>query len=232
MERTIAAFGRGLLCAMTLAGLAACNSDGSATDTTDPPPVSGNPTQPEPTPNEPANVAPQIAGNPGNEVLVGSAYSFTPEASDEDGDGLSFSIDGKPSWATFDQSTGTLAGTPDATDVGSYEGIVIRVTDGTSWRAMAAFSIDVVQQSNGSISLAWQAPTLNTDGSPLTNLEGFRIHYGTQSGSYDQTIDIDNPGLTRFVVENLSPGTYYIAISAISANGAESDLSREASKTI
>ena len=238
MNKATLAWGRGTLCALTLAALSACNFDGSgSSNSPGAPPTSGNepPTTPlpnEPAPNQPTNVAPKIVGNPGNEVLVGSAYSFAPTASDADGDDLSFSIEGKPSWASFNEATGRLSGTPDAADVGSYEEIVIRVSDGNKSRALPQFAINVVEHSSGSVSLTWQPPTQNTDGSPLTNLNGYRIHYGTQSGNYEAAIDIDNSSITRYVVENLAPGTYFFAVSAVSQNGAESDLSGEASKTI
>lgn len=235
MNTAIAVWGRGILCALAL-GLAACNFDGSGSPDSGTPPVSGNPPGGNPTqptnPEQPVNVAPQIVGNPGNEVLVGSNYNFVPDASDSDDDQLTFSIDSQPSWASFSESTGRLYGTPGPGDVGSYEDIVIRVSDGTATRALPAFAINVVEQTSGSVTLAWEPPTSNTDGSALTNLAGYRIHYGTVSGEYDQTVDIDSAGVTSYVLENLSPGTYYFAISAVATNGAESAPSREASKVI
>jgi len=41
-----------------------------------------------------------------------------------------------------------------------------------------------------------------------------------------------NPGLTTAVIENLTAGTWYFAVKAISASGAESDFSNVASKTV
>jgi hypothetical protein len=164
--------------------------------------------------------------------VVGQAYSFKPTATDADGDNLTFAISGKPSWASFNTATGKLAGTPAAADVGSHEEITISVSDGQSTTNLAQFAINVVQQSNGSVSLAWAAPTENTDGSTLTNLEGYKIHYGTQSHNYSTTVTLENAGITRYVIENLAPGKYYFAISAVSASGAESDLSGEASKVL
>ncbi len=84
----------------------------------------------------------------------------------------------------------------------------------------------------GAATLAWVPPLENTDGSALENLSGYRIHYGTQPGNYEFTISIDNAGITRYVVEDLAPGTYYFAVTAITASGVESDPSEEASKTI
>jgi hypothetical protein len=239
MNRTIAVWGRGIVCALTVA-LAGCNFDasGSSDATTPvaqkpPPPPPADPTQPD-VPNPPGgtNTAPQIAGAPGNEALVGGSYSFRPNATDADGDSLTFSVAGKPAWASFNSSTGRLYGTPTIADLGSYEGIVISVSDGSVIRQLPQFEIDVVDGTDGSVVLAWEPPTQNTDGTALTNLRGYRIHYGTQAGSYDQVIDVNNAGVTSYVVDNLVPGTYFFAVSAISSTGAESEPSAEATKTI
>jgi hypothetical protein len=155
-----------------------------------------------------------------------------PNATDADGDSLTFSIQSKPDWASFDSGTGHLWGTPAAGDVGSHEEIVISVSDGMDSRSLPEFAVNVVAQSNGSAALAWDPPTENTDGSALTNLKGYRIHYGTQSGNYTSTVTVNSPGITSYLIENLAPGEYYFAISAITTSGAESDLSGEASKTI
>lgn len=55
-----------------------------------------------------ANTPPVISGTPETEVFKQSAYSFTPTASDANGDNLTFSIVNKPSWANFDTATGRL----------------------------------------------------------------------------------------------------------------------------
>ncbi len=90
-----------------------------------------------------ANSAPTISGSPPTSVSAGSAYSFTPSASDANGNSLTFSIASKPSWATFSTSTGKLSGTPAAGDVGTTSGIVISVSDGSLSAALPSFSITV-----------------------------------------------------------------------------------------
>jgi hypothetical protein len=75
-------------------------------------------------------------------------------------------------------------------------------------------------------------PTQNVDGSTLTNLAGYNIHYGTKSGSYTQTITVSNPGLATYVVSNLTAGTYYFAVAAVNSAGTESPLSSEVSATV
>lgn len=92
----------------------------------------------------PVNDAPTIAGTPATTGQEGAAYSFTPTANDIDGDDLTFSITGQPSWASFDMQSGALTGTPSAGDAGEYPGIVISVDDGNQGTAsLDAFTITV-----------------------------------------------------------------------------------------
>jgi len=84
----------------------------------------------------------------------------------------------------------------------------------------------------GSATIDWTPPTLNDDGTQLTNLKGYRIYYGTNSASLSTVLDLPNPGLTSAVVENLSPATWYFAVKAYNTAGVESMLSNIGSKTI
>lgn len=178
------------------------------------------------------NRAPTISGTPPTTAREGQAYSFTPVASDPDGDTLSFSIANKPSWATFSTSTGALTGTPPAGSAGTYGSVTITVSDGTASASLGAFTITVQQASNGSVTLTWQAPDARTDGSALSNLAGYRIRYGTTAGSYPNVITLDNPGLTTYVVEDLPSATYYFVMSAFDSAGVESANTNPVSKTI
>ena len=180
----------------------------------------------------PTNRPPTISGSPTTSLNSGTAYSFQPTASDPDGNALTFSIQSKPAWASFSTSTGRLSGTPAAADVGSYSNIVISVSDGSASASLPAFAISVTQVANGTATITWTPPTQNTDGSSLTNLAGYRLYYGTNSASLTQTVQIANAGASSYVVDNLSPATWYFAVKAYNSSGAESDLSVLASKTI
>ncbi|HEX6999822.1 MAG TPA: putative Ig domain-containing protein [Gammaproteobacteria bacterium] len=179
-----------------------------------------------------ANGAPTISGTPATAVLVGSAYSFEPSASDPNGDSLTFSITNKPAWATFDESTGRLEGTPGAGDVNNYPNIVISVSDGQTTASLPPFSIAVQAVATGSATLSWTAPTQNSDGSPLTNLAGYKVYWGPSEGDYQSSATINNGGVTTYVVENLGPGTWYFVVTAFNDAGVESGFSNVASKTI
>ena len=86
--------------------------------------------------------------------------------------------------------------------------------------------------SSGAITLNWTAPTENTDGTPLTDLSGYDIHYGTKSGNYTQSVSVSNAGIATYVVDNLTPGTYYFSVSAVNSAGTESPLSSEVTATV
>jgi hypothetical protein len=180
----------------------------------------------------PPNSPPSITGTPTSSVTQDQPYSFTPSASDSDGDALTFTIANRPPWATFSSSTGRLNGTPSAANVGTYTNIVITVSDGEATRSLPAFAITVNAITTGSATLSWTPPTQNTDGSALTNLRGYKIYWGRSSGSYTSSVTLSTPGLATFVVEGLTSGRWYFAASAVSSSGVESPLSNEASKTI
>lgn len=181
-----------------------------------------------------SNQPPTISGTPSKSVTAGNAYAFTPTAKDPEGKTLAFSIANKPSWATFSTTTGKLSGTPTASQVGTYSNITIKVSDGAATATLPAFSITVssTASSSGAATLSWTAPTLNADGTTLTNLAGYRIYYGTSSSSLTKTIALNSAGLTTYMVTDLAPATYYFAISAVNSSGAESSRSAVASKTV
>jgi hypothetical protein len=178
------------------------------------------------------NRAPTISGTPATSVMQGTPYSFQPTATDADGDALTFSISNAPSWATFSPTTGRLQGTPSAGNVGVFSNIVIGVSDGKTTVSLPAFSVTVLAVASGSATLTWTPPTQNTDGSPLTNLAGYRIYWGTAPGTYTSSVTLTNPGLSSYVVTSLAPGTYYFVVTARNSAGVESVLSNTASKTI
>ncbi len=179
----------------------------------------------------PSNRAPVISGAPATSINVGGTYSFTPVASDPDGSTLTFRIANKPTWATFNAANGQLSGVPTTANVGTFSGISISVSDGVASATLGSFAVTVAQVSQGSATLSWTAPTQNTDGTILTNLSGYRIYYGMSPGDMTQFISINNISVSTYVIENLSPATWYFAVKAV-ANTVESDLSNVASKVV
>ena len=174
-----------------------------------------------------ANTPPTISGTPPTTATDGKVYTFTPRASDADGNALSFSVKNKPDWATFSSHTGTLSGTPVWT--GTDGAIAISVSDGHTSVSLAPFSITISRSAlpvaPSSVTINWTPPTENVDGSTLTNLAGYHLYYGTSASSLTHVVNITNPGLASYVVSNLSAATWYFSVTSINSKGTESPRS-------
>jgi hypothetical protein len=182
------------------------------------------------------NTPPTISGRPSTNVVAGQPYAFSPNASDADNDDLTFQIQHRPTWATFDEDTGVLRGTPTEAHAGSYDNIVISVSDGTARASLRSFNVTVAASdtggTTGDITLSWVAPSTRTDGSALSlsEIAGYRVYMGNSANNLSPIVDLDNGNSERHVVEDLENGTYYFAISVYDTAGNESGLSNVVSK--
>lgn len=91
--------------------------------------------------------------------------------------------------------------------------------------AIALVSVEVTDKT-----IRWQAPTENTDGSPVADLAGFNIYWGENPRSYTDSVSL-GPEAREWVAD-LDSGTYYIAMTAIDAESNESGYSNELRKVI
>ena len=98
---------------------------------------------------------------------------------------------------------------------------------GTSFSGGSGTTTD--NAGTGSVTLAWDAP-INSDGTPVLNIAGYKVHYGTSSGNYDKLVNTGSQQTTT--INGLAPGTYYIAVTCYDSLGNESSFSNEASKTV
>jgi Putative Ig domain len=173
-----------------------------------------------------------ISGTPPNSISAGTQYQFTPIVAGSSGGTLVFSIGNIPPWATFNTSTGMLSGTPAAANAGAYANVQISVSNGTASASLTAFTVTVTQTGQGVVQLSWTQPTQNTDGSALTGLAGYHLHYGNSAGSMGQTIDVNDPSATTYAVAGLNSGTYFLSLSAYTGTGSESVQTSPVSKTV
>ena len=219
-KKFLPALRNALMLSLVSVALVAClEKNEAAKDVVEPPPP-------------PGKSAPVISGNPATAILIGDMYSFTPTASDADGDTLTFSIQNQPSWAGFDTASGALSGQPTLGNIGMYSSIQISVSDGQASASLSQFAISVDQVGTLSTTLSWTPPTQNEDGSTLTDLAGYKIYWGTTPGNYTNSVTVDNPGLTTYVVSNLSPGTYEFVATSVNDAGVESVYSNPATKVL
>ena len=110
------------------------------------------------------NSPPAISGTPSTDVDANSVYSFTPTATDPDGDSMSFAVSGLPGWANFNDLTGRISGTPGDADIGVYSNIQVSVTDGSATAELAPFSISV-----NSVVVSNSRPEIS--GTPATSVD-------------------------------------------------------------
>jgi hypothetical protein len=92
---------------------------------------------------KPEGPALAISGHAAETAETAAFYAFTPDVQHQNGRKLRFSIRNKPSWASFGFKHGTLYGTPQHAQAGTYSNIIITVSDGRSSVDLPAFSITV-----------------------------------------------------------------------------------------
>ncbi|MCW8934289.1 MAG: fibronectin type III domain-containing protein [Gammaproteobacteria bacterium] len=84
---------------------------------------------------------------------------------------------------------------------------------------------------NHSVTLQWIAPTQNADGSSLTDLAGYIIYYGTQSDNLTETVHLDTPGISTYVIDSLDPDlVYFFTITAVNSQDVTSVRSNKLCK--
>ena len=100
-------------------------------------------------------------------------------------------------------------------------------------KAIALTLILAFQLTNAdTITLSCTLPTLNEDGSALTDLDGTRYYEANVTGGpYTLVYDETDPTVCGAVLERTA-GTYFYVATAYNASGVESQYSGEATKTI
>mgnify|MGYP001565600821 CR=1 FL=1 len=87
--------------------------------------------------------------------------------------------------------------------------------------------------------LTWEPPTTNTDDSPLTDLAGYRLYWGTSTSAYSSNQDLGMPSCAdvagtmtcTYTLAGLGAGSYFFAVTAYNTGGYASVYSNEATKT-
>lgn len=77
------------------------------------------------------------------------------------------------------------------------------------------------------VTLDWTPRAFNMDGTVLTDLDGYIVYFGPESGIYTDFRVLNNPGLVTYVLDLPREGTWYIAITATNVSGVESLHSNE-----
>jgi hypothetical protein len=178
--------------------------------------------------------APVLTGVPAPTVLVDHLYAFSPTVSNPGFSALTYLAVNKPQWLELETYQGIpyLYGNPGASDVGQYDDISLVGYNDNGSAAVGPFSIEVVPADRPWARLTWEPPRLNTDGSALTDLAGYRIyHFLPDSFSFAVT-ELMDPDATEYLVGNLASGTNYFCMTAIDSAGQESTYSAIVSTTV
>jgi Fibronectin type III domain len=93
-------------------------------------------------------------------------------------------------------------------------------------------TVTVNASTNGTATLSWNAPTTNTDGTPVTALAGYHIYYGATQGAMTQSFAVNGAGTSSYEITGLTAGTWYFSVTADAADGTEGPPSDIGSKTI
>jgi hypothetical protein len=186
-----------------------------------PPPALTEP--PPPPPQEQTAPTSQPAGQPS--VRLAAADSVVPRGSNA-------VLNWSSSHADACTASGGWGGSKPTSGSESVGPLSQRTTfslscSGAGGNAMVMISVAV----SATVTLEWQPPTENVDGTPLTNLAGYRIYYGTGSRDYTEVVAIDSPTATSYSIV-LPSGTYYFAMTARDADGNESGYSNEVVKIV
>lgn len=97
-------------------------------------------------PNDP----PAIDSTPRQRARVGQPYVYLVEATDPNGDPLSYHLDTAPAGMTIDAGTGIVNWTPASQLLGTTQAVIVRVDDGRGGSDTQSFSLQVVTQDTNS----------------------------------------------------------------------------------
>jgi hypothetical protein len=101
---------------------------------------------------------------------------------------------------------------------------------GAGGTANKTATVTVAAVANGTATLSWEAPTTNTDGTPVTPLSGYTIYYGTSPSALSHSISASATA-TSYEITGLASGTWYFAVEADATVGTKSAMSNIGSKT-
>jgi hypothetical protein len=118
----------------------------------------------------PADRSPAFTSAPATQVLFGGSYQYAAQATDPDGDPLTYRLTQAPAGMTLDAVTGLISWTPDATQLGNHD-VTLTVTDGRGGVATQTFVLQVLPGAGV------HPPILLAPPAPLSALAGQPFRY-------------------------------------------------------
>lgn len=107
--------------------------------------------------------------------------------------------------------------------------------DGRIMRNIIGFVVGVlliwmIAGAANAFQVCWTPPTENMDGTPLTDLAGYVVYFGTSSRTYSMSRTIGVTSGRHCYNVRTASGDYYVAMTAFDADGNESPYSNEVLK--
>jgi hypothetical protein len=118
--------------------------------------------------------------------LEGELYSVDYDATDNDHDVLSWTLNTYANWLAIDSSSGILSGTPEKDDVGSYS-VKVTVSDGKGGSDKTEFTLEVLADSDGD----GIADSYDTD----DDNDGYTDDIDAFPDDQDEWLDTDGDGI-------------------------------------
>jgi hypothetical protein len=178
-------------------------------------------------------------------LAFASTYGSSPPASqvvsikNSGGGTMSWTASSTAPWLTASPPSGDTTTESDSLNVavnttgmgiGTYQApIKLEAPSATNSPQEVLVTLAITVASSN-VTLSWDAPTTNADGTPLTDLSGYKVYLGTAPRTY--TSSVDAGVATSMVLTNLTQGTtYYFAVTAYDTGKLESGYSNEVTKT-
>jgi hypothetical protein len=172
------------------------------------------------------NASPTIDSAPVTTATVGQAYSYDVNASDGDGDTLTYSLDVQPLGMSINASSGLISWTPSAGQEGS-RGVTVRVSDGNGGIDTQSFSINVASAPpppNTAPTISSSPVLTGTEGQAYTydveatDADGDTLTYSLVVGTTGMTISAST-GLIEWTPAANQTGSSYVAVRVEDGNG-------------
>lgn len=185
-----------------------------------------------------ANVAPEItsqAADMKNTVVAGELYKDTVEASDQDEDALTFSVQAGPSGLTIGSSTGIITWTPDTSLKSENVAVTIKVSDPAGAFDTVKWSIDIlipniapeISSQIGDMKKTAIAEEQYVDTVEASDQNGDELTFTVKTGPSGLTIDPSSGIITWTSETALQGDNFTVTIKVSDQQGAYDTLSWE-----
>ncbi|MCO7224051.1 RHS repeat-associated core domain-containing protein [Pleionea sp. CnH1-48] len=177
---------------------------------------------------------PSISGNPTNKAHRGAEYYFAPSISNN-GYPTTLSVSGKPSWMSFNPTTGTLSGIPSAQDIGATYFITITASHNRAYSlpSTISFYVTVLENQPPSVSFIKPQPDESIKHGELVyvsvsatdDVRIKHVEFWLNDDISQRKIDATAPYSAYF--HALSLGNQKVQVRAVDHLGQTTDISRD-----